>query len=87
MDTTMITKIPVTLFLDISKALDTLNFDILLHKLQYYGVNGVPLLLIKSYFNDRYQYTKYDNFDSTLLEIKTGILQGSILGPWFFVFT
>ena len=60
------------------------NFDILLHKLQYYGVNGVTLLLIKSYLNERYQYTKYDNFDSTRLEIKTGIPQGSILGPLFF---
>ena len=50
-------------------------------KLQYYGVNGAPLLLIKSYLNERYQYTKYDNFDSALLEIKTGIPQGSILGP------
>ena len=48
---------------------DTLNFDMLLHKLQYYGVNGLPLLLIKSYLNYRYQYTKYDNFYSTLLEI------------------
>ena len=84
MDNTRITKTPVTVCLDLSKAFDTLNFDILLHKLQYYGVNGVPLLLIKSYLNERYQYTKYDNFDSTRLEIKTGIPQGSILGPLFF---
>ena len=84
MDNTRITKTPVTVFLDLSKAFDTLNFDILLHKLQYYGVNGVPLLLIKSYLNEIYQYTKYDNFDSTRLEIKTGIPQGSILVPLFF---
>ena len=80
MENTRITKTSVIVFLDLSKAFDTLNFDILLHKLQYYGVNGVPLLLIKSYLNERYQYTKYDNFDSTRLEIKTGIPQGSILG-------
>ena len=53
----------------------------LLHRLQYYGVDGVSLLLIKIYLNERYQYTKYDNFDSTHLEIKTGIPQGSILEP------
>ena len=40
--------------------------------------------MIKSYLNERYQYTEYDNFDSTCLEIKTGIPQGSILGPLFF---
>ena len=60
-------------FVDLSKAFDTLIFDILLHKLQYYGVNGVPLLLIKSNLNEGYQYTKYDV-----------IPQGSILGPLFF---
>ena len=69
-------KTPVTLFLDLSKAFDILN---LLHKLQYYAVNGVPLLLIKSYLNERYKYTKYDNFYSTRTEIKTGIPQGSIV--------
>ena len=83
MDNTRI-KTQVILFLDLSKAFDTLNFDILLHKLQYYGINGVPLLLIKSYLNERYPYNKYDNFDFTLLEIKTGIPQGSIFGPLFF---
>ena len=79
MDNTKITT--VTLCLDLSKAFDTLNFDILLNKLQNYGVT---LLLINSYLNEIYQYTKYDNFDSTLLEIKTGIPQGSNLGPLFF---
>ena len=84
MDNTRTTKTPVTLFLDLSKAFDTLNFYILLHKLQYYGVSGVQLLLIKNYLNEIYKYTKYANFDSTLLEIKTGIPQGSILEPLFF---
>ena len=56
----------------------------MLHKLQYHGVNGVSLLLIKSYLNEIYEYIKYDNFDSTRLEIKTGISQGSIFGSLFF---
>ena len=60
------------------------TFDILLYNLQYYGVNRVPLLLIKGYLNVRCQYTKYYNLDYMLLVIKTGILRGSILGPLYF---
>ena len=69
-----------------SKAFDTLNFDILLYKLKYYGVRGTSLALIKSYLTNRYQYmyVQFENSDSELLEIVTGIPQGSILGPLFF---
>ena len=77
-------KIPAAIFLDLSKAFDTLNFDILLHKLKYYGVDGTSLALIKSYLTNRYQYVPFENSDSELLEIVTGIPQGSILGPLFF---
>ena len=53
-------------------------------KLEYYGVDGTPLALIKSYLNNRYQYVQFENCKSDLLEVKTGIPQGSILGPLFF---
>ena len=66
-------KTPTALFLDLSKAFDTLNFDILLHKLQFYGIVGVAYNLIKSYLTSRYQYVQFENVDSKLLEIKTGI--------------
>ena len=77
-------KIPATIFLDLSKAFDTQNFIILLYKLKYYVVGGTSLALIRSYLTNRYQYVQFENSDSELLEIVTGILQGSILGPLFF---
>ena len=72
-------KIPASIFLDLS-----LNFDILLRKLQHYGIDGNSLNLIKCYLTNRFQYVKFENSDSSLLEVKTGIPQGSILGPLFF---
>jgi len=75
---------PIAIFLDLSKAFDTLDFNILLEKLKFYGIIGIPLLLINNYLTGRYQYVKYNNYKSNLSEIKTGIPQGSILGPLFF---
>ena len=77
-------KIPTSIYLDLSKAFDTLSFDILLTKFEHYGITGVPLKLLTSYIKDRYQYVIYNGKTSNLLEIRTGILQGSILGPLFF---
>ena len=75
---------PVAVFLDLSKEFDTWDFDILLYKLQYYGIRGTSLTLIQNYLSKRVPYTHYENQDSDLLDIKTGIPQGSILGPLFF---
>ena len=84
MDNRYETKTPVAIFCDLSKAFDCLNFDIFQSKLEYYGVDGTPLALIKSYLSNRYQYVQFENCKSDLLEVKTGIPQGSILGPLFF---
>ena len=77
-------KIQTSIYLDLSKAFDTLSFDILLTKFKHYGITGVPLKLLTSYIKDRYQYVIYNGKTSNLLEIRTGIPQGSILGPLFF---
>ena len=53
-------------------------------KLKYYGIDGISLNLIKSYLTNRFQYVQFENSESGLREIKTGIPQGSILGPLFF---
>ena len=77
-------KSPTAIFLDLSKAFDTLNFNILLNKLQYYGIHGISLSLIRSYLTNSFQYVQFENSESDLLETKTGIPQGSILGQLFF---
>ena len=75
---------PVAIYCDLSKAFDCLNFDIFLAKMEYYGVSGTPLALIKSYLTNRNQYVHFESCKFDLLKIKTGISQGSILGPLFF---
>ena len=49
------TKTPTTVYLDLSKAFDTLNYDIFVSKLENYGIIGIPLALIKSYLINRFQ--------------------------------
>ena len=56
MDCNKKVKTPVALFLDLSKAFDTLTFDILLKKLRHYGVHGKSLALIKNYLINCSQY-------------------------------
>ena len=77
--------IPLNIFLDLSKAFDSLAHAILLNKLKYYGVIGTPLQLIKSYLTDRNQFVQIDNTKSSILHLKTGVPQGSILGPLLFL--
>ena len=72
------------MYIDLSKAFDTLNFDILLHKLHYYGVTGVSFELIRSYLTNRKQYVKFKTLESDYMDVKSGVTQGSILGPLLF---
>ena len=78
-------EIPLNIYLDLSKAFDTLNHEILLYKLNYYGIKGTAYKLIKSYLSNRKQYVEFSNTKSETNEITTGVPQGSILGPLLFV--
>ena len=78
-------KTPVTIYCDLSKAFDCLNFAIFLSKMKYYGVSRTPLALIKSYLTKRYQYVQFENCKSERLEIKNMNSSRIYLGPLIFL--
>ena len=74
-------------FIDLSKAFDTVDHSILLKKLEIYGVNTANLTWFASYLNGRKQYIKLtESADTLKKDIKCGVPQGSILGPLLFLF-
>ena len=71
--------------IDLRKAFDTVNHDILLTKLQDIGASGLTLKWFKSYLSGRYQKVSFKDSLSDALEVSTGVPQGSILGPLLFI--
>ena len=67
-----------------TKAFDSLNHNILLHKLTYYGVKNSDITLLISYLSNRKQYVQIDDVSSSMLSINTGVPQGSIVEPLLF---
>lgn len=73
------------IFLDLSRAFDTINHDILLSKLRHYGVRGNALEWFRNYITNRSQFTVFDRHNSSNLNVSCGVPQGSILGPLLFI--
>ncbi len=80
-----IKKTTLAIYLDLSKAFDTINHDILLHKLEFYGFRGIVLDWFNSYLKERSQFVYYNNCKSCVKNISCGVPQGSILGPLLFL--
>lgn len=77
-------KIVIGLFVDFSKAFDLVNHEVLLSKLDIYGVRGCGLNLLRSYLSHRRQVVQISNSRSQILPLLCGVPQGSILGPLLF---
>ena len=71
--------------LDLAKAFDMVDYQILLHKLDHYGIRGIVLKFFQSFLENRKQFVSINRFCSTLRDVSFGVPQGSTLGPLLFL--
>ena len=73
------------LYLDLKKAFDTVNSDVLLKKIFHIGIRGNLYSILRSYLTDRKQKTVVHSYSSDETKVELGVPQGSILGPLLFI--
>ena len=78
-------KFACGIFVDFSKAFDTVDHNILLQKLSHYGIRGLSNKWFESYLTGRKQFVSIENIDSQLKDVIYGVPQGSVLGPLLFL--
>lgn len=78
-------KIIGVVFLDLRRAFEVVNRDILIRKIEWYGIKGTVLEWFKSYLKDRSQRVKFNGLLSTPMKVDLGVPQGSVLGPMLFL--
>jgi hypothetical protein len=75
----------LAVFVDLSKAFDTIDHSILINKLERYGIRGIALKWFQNYLNNRSQFVSYNGITSKTGSLAYGVPQGSVLGPLLFI--